>query len=548
MVSALSAMGLQHVVICPGSRNAPLVMALVRHKGLICHSATDERSAAFMALGMAVESGKPAAVCCTSGSAVLNLYPAIAEAYYMQVPLLLLTADRPPELIDRWDGQAIRQNAVFQAHVKSSFQSGEASEAGSERRFFDLGAQAVQSALSGVKGPVHINVPMREPLYGAASESFEFPLFPLPDATGKQTEHKTIETGYFAGYTRILILNGAGDPDQALSMQLAELNKQRSVVVLSDVCSGQHGASSFANWESLMLSATAEQKQALLPDLLISTGKMLLNKALRQWLKAAKSFRHLHIAENGYCADPFDSRPELLTNPAADVIAALIRQTHTVPPAPYYAEWAQLSVVHRQKRTELLSSEFNELLAVEMLLEATSDERLHLHLANSMSIRLAAYCAHALGDKWTIRANRGVSGIDGCTSTALGMALVNSNQHILISGDLAFFYDANAFLCQHIPSNLKCVVLNNHGGGIFRNIEGPAEMPEASPFLYTPHRLDASHIAAQYGLGYLTADSAETLSAALETFNAFKGFCILEVFTSPETNAKIFNQYKSITI
>lgn len=548
MVSALSATGLQHVVICPGSRNAPLVMAMARHKGLICHSATDERSAAFMAMGMAIESGKPAAVCCTSGSAVLNLYPAVAEAYYMQVPLLLLTADRPPELIDRWDGQAIRQNGVFQAHVKSSFQTAEASETSSERRFFELGAQAVQSALSGVKGPVHINVPMREPLYGAAGESFEFPLFPLPEASGKQTEHKTIETGYFAGYTRILILNGAGDPDQALSIQLAELNKQRSAVVLSDVCSGQHAGSSFANWESLMLSATAEQKQALLPDLLISTGKMVLNKALRQWLKAAKSFRHLHIAENGYCADPFDSRPEVLTKPAADVIAALLKHIQTSQPGDYYTQWAQLSEAHEQKRAGIVSSVFNELQAVEMLLEAMPEQNMHLHLANSMSIRLAAYCGHALGDKWTIRANRGVSGIDGCTSTAMGMALVNSSQHILISGDLAFFYDANAFLCQHIPSNLKCVVLNNHGGGIFRNIEGPAEMPEASPFLYTPHRLDASHIAAQYGLGYLTADSTETLSTALETFNAFKGFCILEVFTSPELNAKIFNQYKTIPI
>jgi len=541
-------MGLQHVVICPGSRNAPLVMAMARHKDLTCHSATDERSAAFMAMGMAIQSGKPAAVCCTSGSAVLNLYPAIAEAYYMQMPLMLITADRPPELIDRWDGQAIRQNGVFHAHVKSSFQTGEASDAGAEEQFFDLGAQAVQSAMSGVKGPVHINVPMREPLYGAAGESFEFPLFPLPEASGKQTEHTTIETGYFAGYTRILILNGAGDPDQALSIQLAELNKQRSAVVLSDVCSGQHAVSAFANWESLMLSATTEQKQALLPDLLISTGKMVLNKALRQWLKAAKSFRHLHIAENGYCADPFDSRPEVLTAPASELIAALHNQINTTQTGAYYAQWAQLSDAQMRKRTDIVASAFNELQAVEMFLEAMSAEPLHLHLANSMSIRLAAYCAHALGDKWTIRANRGVSGIDGCTSTAMGMALADSGQHLLISGDLAFLYDVNAFLCQHIPSNLKCVVLNNRGGGIFRNIDGPSDMPEAGTYLYTPHRLDASHTAAQHGLGYLKADSAETLSAALETFNAFKGFCILEVFTSSETNAKIFNQYKSISI
>ncbi len=550
MLAALSNKGLKHAVICPGSRNAPLIMGFARMPGMNCYSAIDERSAAFMALGMTISTGNPAAVVCTSGSAALNLYPAVAEAFYMQRPLIVITADRPPELIDRWDGQAIHQPGVYGPHVKASFNLPDQYSEDNLQAFTDTAMQAWEMAVSGVKGPVHINVPLREPLYEAASSEFTYPEFPdAPPSFVSFTEKIDIAGLHeLQASDKIMVLNGAGDPDKELNAELTQLAQSGHCVVLSDIISAQHSTSSFANWETVWMNASDAQKQALKPEVLITTGKMILNKHLRNFLKANKPKHHLHVSENGYTADPFDTNPVIIPYRAALFFKAFNKIKEAAGESEYYRSWQHLSLNQKARVESVTETAFNELLACRTIISALPGSGLHLHLANSMSVRLASYCADAVSPQWRISANRGVSGIDGCTSTALGAALTDTSLHVLISGDLAFFYDVNAFLCREIPGNLKVVILNNSGGGIFRNIDGAPQMAEADPYLYTPHQLNTSKIAEHFRLGYFKAGDEASLREAISGFLEYKGCCLLEVFTDPYINTSIFNQYKNLQI
>lgn len=550
MVASLSNKGLKHAVICPGSRNAPLIMGFARKSGMTCYSAVDERSAAFMALGMTIISGLPAAVVCTSGSAALNFYPAVAEAFYMQRPLLLITADRPPELIDRWDGQAIHQPGVYGRHVKASFNLPDQFSNDNISEFIEMASEAYTLAVSGIKGPVHINVPLREPLYDSASNNFTYPEFPVSEGSFVSYSEKLTITdpGYIRPDSKIMILNGAGEPEPEFNSELIKLKESGKIVVLSDIISGHHNASSFSNWESVWMNASEVQRQELKPDILISTGKMILSKQLRNFLKEHKPLQHFHVSENAYSADPFDTNPLIIPFRDAMYFKAFSKTLEESANKEYFSKWQRLSENQKELSRGINESQFNELLACKMIMSALPRTRLHLHLANSMSIRLASFCADETSADWHISSNRGVSGIDGCTSTALGSALLSSTLNVLISGDLAFFYDVNAFLCNQIPDNLKVVILNNSGGGIFRNIEGAPQMKESDPFLYTPHHLNALKIAEQFSLGYFSADDRESLESALPDFLNYKGSCLLEVNTEQEINSSIFNQYKHIQI
>lgn len=550
VVAVLAEYGLKHAVICPGSRNAPLVMAFARNPNITCHSVIDERSAGFIALGMAIESNQPVVLICTSGSAVLNFYPAIVEAFYMQIPLIVISADRPPELIDKWDGQAIHQTNVFSSHVKASFNWPEILSSTDRDYFIKQTIKVFESSINNVKGPVHLNIPLREPLYTEAQSKFDYPKIALPEI-GKS---KVVNDEYvnaldsIINSNKILILHGAGDNDLVLNEYLQIIKQSQNCVIVSDILSGQHTASSFLNWESLLLSSDENQKQNLVPDVLISTGKMILNKQFRSFLKTNKPKRHWHIAENGYYADPFDSNATIITTKVSDFFEKLTENFKVSNQSNYYSDWNILSESRKKNESGIIESEFNELLACKMVLKALPNERLNLHLANSMSVRLAAYNAEHLSSNWKIKANRGVSGIDGCTSTALGASSVSNVQNFLITGDLAFFYDVNAFLGVNIPENFKIIILNNNGGGIFRNVEGAPSMPEAKQYLYTPHNLNASHIATQYGINYIHAHNQSSLELSLSEFINTTGNSILEIFTNPEINSQIFKQYKTIQI
>lgn len=550
LISALSQKGLKNVVISPGSRNAPLVMAFQRHTSIKCYSVVDERSAGFVALGMAKKLQEPVALLCTSGSAVLNYYPAISEAYYMQVPLIVISADRPADLLDRWDGQAIHQFEVFKPHIRSSFNTPDNSDFAQFQTFFDLGAKAYSNSISTIQGPVHINVPLKEPLYANAEDVFEYPVFELPSSVipSQNTDLPVMDDNFFVNFSKILVLNGAANSSLDCNSILNKIKDRKAVVILSDIISGKHSESSFQNWESIVLNSNEEQKSELLPDLLITTGKMILSKSLKNLLKKSKIKAHWHIAENGYCADTFYSNPSIFKISDQDFFERFEEHLPEQLNQDYFNAWNKLSELHKIKSEGLNVNDYNEFNLLVKFLKALPSEKLNLNISNSMSIRLAAYNMHCLDAQWNIYSNRGVSGIDGCTSTAMGMALLDSSPNFLITGDLAFLYDVNAFFINEKPQNFKVLIMNNQGGGIFKNIEGPSKMKESDPYLYTPHLFNAKHIASHYNINYISADNQEQFDKGLKEFIQSQDLCFFEVFSDSNHNTEFFNQYKQIQL
>jgi 2-succinyl-5-enolpyruvyl-6-hydroxy-3-cyclohexene-1-carboxylate synthase len=550
LVSALALKGLKNVVISPGSRNAPLVMAFQRYPSIKCYSVIDERSAGFIALGMAKKTQEPVALLCTSGSAVLNYYPAISEAYYMQVPLIVISADRPPDLIDRWDGQAIHQFNVFKPHIRSSFNTPENTKTAQFHAFFDIGLKAYSDSISPIEGPVHINVPLNEPLYGNAEDDFEYPVFEMPSkiVPMQNTDLPIMDANFFSNFQKILILNGAANPANETLSALNKIKQRGDIVILNDIISGKHSENSFQNWESIVLNSNDNQKLELVPDLLITTGKMILSKSLKILLKKSNIKSHWHIVENGYCADTFYSNPSIFKISDQDFFERFEEQLPELLNQGYFNNWSKLSESHFIKSKVLNADDYNEFNLLLKFFKALPTVKLNLNISNSMSIRLAAYNMNCIDPNWEIYSNRGVSGIDGCTSTALGMALIDSSPNFLITGDLAFLYDVNAFLINEKPKNFKVLIMNNKGGGIFKNIEGPSKMKEANPYLYTPHDLNTEHIAKHYKIRYISAENQDQYDAGLNEFIQCQGLCFFEVLTDADTNTEFFKQYKQIQL
>lgn len=538
-------------IICPGSRNAPITMAFARHPDIECHSIVDERSAGFVALGMAQRVRRPVALICTSGSAVVNFYPAVVEAFYQCIPLLIITADRPPELIDQWDGQTMHQSDVFGKHVKASYTLPD--DYIVPEIFSQTTAQAFKDSNYGIKGPVHINVPLREPLYDAKNEKFEYPTIERKfedDVEPQELSTTEIEEAV-AKAKKVLIFNGANFGTPVMAKALSVFNKK--AVVLSDVVSSLHEAANVKHWDFLL--SKKELWQGLVPDVLITTGTSTVSKNLKLFLRKYKPKYHFHISENGDMADPFQTQPSLIKGQVHHVLGKINWDTIS---DSYLNLWKQWDAKISELSTSYFADvEFGEFSAVRKVLVALP-ERSYLQLANSMAVRWA----NLLGvskEVLRVNSNRGVSGIDGCTSTAVGMAYLDKvamnnwkktdGEHFvtLITGDVAFFYDSNALWNKFAPANLRIVILNNGGGGIFRLIDGPQQMQELGEFLETQHQRSAALLAKDMGVEYVAANNYDELRRELGNFyNPSNKPKILEVFTDRETNTQIFNEYKKL--
>ncbi len=552
IAQACKGAGITHVVICPGSRSAPLVRAFGGDKHFSCFSVVDERSAAYMALGMARNLGKPVVLICTSGTASLNFFPAIAEAFYQKVPLLVLTADRPPELLNQQDGQMIMQKNVYGTHVLSSFEI-PCYQPGKEnhQETTSIVKRALRCGFFEGSGPVHINVPLSEPLYGnnrieaVAGNGVKLhkkELLPPPISEMAKAVHA------WQSGSKKLILIGQYPSDNALFTQLLQLSNQPDVVILADVLSNQQVVNTATHFDFILSHSTADVLKQLQPDSLISFGGPVLSKALKEWLKKQKPGFHLRINSGKHAVDTYQNvTNEVNANPV-EVLRELNR--HTKPHETH--SWKQLWVkvnelASARVNTFLNKSGFNELTATAAILKQLPDA-CELHIGNSSVIRYVSYTGE-LKPSVIASGNRGTSGIDGCTSTAVGAALVNNKLTVLLTGDLAFFYDRNALWNRHIPPNLKIVVINNNGGGIFTLINGPSEQPELLPYFTTPHRQSMKLTALQSEMDYYFCDSLKTLDHQLSRFlDPLSGAAVLEIKTDISKNASAFKLFKNIKL
>ncbi|NME70985.1 2-succinyl-5-enolpyruvyl-6-hydroxy-3-cyclohexene-1-carboxylic-acid synthase [Flammeovirga aprica] len=548
LVAQLSLMGVKDVVLSPGSRVAPLALAFARHPDINTLSVSDERSAAFVAMGIAQQTESPVVIACTSGTAALNYTPAITEAYYQRIPVIVITADRPTEWIDQWDGQTIRQNNIFGNHIKRSFQMpDDLSHADAKWYKERIANEALNEALSYPQGPVHINWPLREPFYPDAEEQFDF------DASSIRIRKELSSEPYLEEEVweeelipllqqnkKILIVAGQSQLDKEVEESLSAL----PFPVVSDVISNYGHLENATVHQDVFL--TPEKNKDLQPDILITFGKSVISKNLKLFLRNNKPLEHWHIQEAGDVPDPFMSLTKVIRSSEAlffDQLNSINFEEEEY--IEFLTNWKENNDrVKAQKADffELLS--FSELEVVNHLINSLP-ENSTLHLANSMSVRYANFIGVEREDV-KVFANRGTSGIDGSTSTAIGHAIANPDElHFLLTGDLAFFYDRNAFWNNYLPSNLKVVLLNNHGGVIFRMIDGPARQPELGEYFETEQRTSAKYLAEEYKLKHWEINSREEFYYTFDEFiQPNSQACIYEVKSKKEISKNTFKAFK----
>lgn len=528
IAAACLAEGITEAVICPGSRNAPLTIAFVRSGKFTCLSVADERSAGFIALGKAIALQKPVVLICTSGSAVANFYPAVLEAYYQHVPLVVITADRPSEMIDQWDGQTIRQSGLFGSHVLGFWPTPESYS--NPPLFAQITQNAIRKATSSLPGPVHINVPLFEPLYPDPERGYSAE-WEISERIKYPIKTDPFESTILKG-KKILVLRGMRQDKVLVAPQ--------GVAVYEDIlCRNTADADTVS--ELIFMNKDDAYLEALKPDILLTDGTAILSKTVKQFLRAWPPTLHFHFSLYGEIADPFDTRPELVRNDLEGIFQDLAEHGDSA-----YAEL----LVNESRRCRasrdlvLKASSWNEFKVIHTALDHLPDSAV-IHAANSMAIRYVAYCepqkrGHA------VYSNRGTSGIDGCVSTALGFASIHKGNNHLFVGDVAFFYDSNAFWNALAQTPLKVVLINNGGGGIFRLIDGPASQPESHEFFESSHERDAKDLCKNLGIAYLRAENEAELEKALVELNKSGKPCVLEVFTEPKADQLFFNHYKSV--
>jgi len=493
LVALCAARGVEKAVVCPGSRCAPLLLGFGKHSAIETISVTDERSAGFIGLGIAQQTGKPVVLVCTSGTAALNFAPAVTEAFYQNVQLIVLTADRPAEWIDQWDGQTIHQSDIYQDHVSGSYT-------------FTKENQSIAEEVLSLDGPVHLNVPIAEPFYPDSLDEIKFGN-PVYKNLNKPVEvdNSELQT-LLLSTSKVMILAGQSEPN----VELFDLLNSLEVPVVTDVTSNLHTLSNSVNAVDALST----------PDLLITIGRSIINKKLKLFLRENPPKVHWHIG-TGMVGDPFSSLTETVNCRPEKYLKGLKFNS---------AEYRDSFV---KSERNITGTEFNYFTAVEKIITELPENSV-LHLGNGMPVRIVDFIG--LEKDIDVFCNRGTSGIDGVVSSAVGHALADNKAHMLIVGDLSFFYDRNGLWLNHeFPANLQIVVLNDGGGGIFNMISGPVDQGELTKLFTVPHNRTAELTADEFGLKYKSARAEEELIG-------FKNG-ILEIFTDMETNRKVFKSF-----
>ncbi|UQD57179.1 2-succinyl-5-enolpyruvyl-6-hydroxy-3-cyclohexene-1-carboxylic-acid synthase [Flavobacterium sp. K5-23] len=531
------AKGIKNIVISPGSRNAPLTIGFVNNPEFKCYSIADERCAAFFALGIAQQIKKPVAVICTSGSALLNYYPAVAEAFYSQIPLVVISADRPLDKIDIGDGQTIRQENVFANH---SLYNANLNEKASLENDLKIN-EAINTAFA-KKGPVHINAPFEEPLYQTTSE-----LDVEVTITELSSDNDNISSVDIAAFSKLwniakkkLILVGVNDCDEIDTQVIDSLAKDDSVVVMTEVTSNLHHPSFLNNIDTIITPFTKSDFEDFKPEILITFGGMIVSKRIKAFLRDYQPKFHWHIdplrAYDTFCC--LTNHIELKPNAFFNELLAGAKEIEST----YNANIQETVTLRKAKHLEYLTQiPFSDFKVFEKVIPSLPKECM-LHLSNSSTIRYAQL--FNIDPAIEVFCNRGTSGIDGSTSTAIGAAINTKRPAVLITGDISFLYDSNALWNEYIPKNFKIILINNGGGGIFRILPGHQETEVFNTFFETSHCLTAEQLAKMYRFKYFTASDELSLDKSLtDLYSENNSPCILEIFTPTLENNGVLLQY-----
>jgi len=499
LTALLAAHGVRHAVVCPGSRNAPVVHNLNECPAITCHPVTDERSAAFYALGMTQRLQQPVVVCVTSGTALLGVLPAVAEAYYQHRPLVVVSADRPPQWIDQQDGQTLPQPDALGRFVCKAVTI---SEPHDEEQQWHCN-RLVNDALLCKDGPVHINVAISEPLF-----HFTTPELPRERVISRQ----------------------AADVSQHTLRHITHMFLQARRPML---ISGQPMNPNMD--EAVMLVADDER---YVPDFVLYTGGAIVSKRLKRFLRNARETWVVNTA--GTVVDTFMNLSNVIQGDG-EMVADYVRFALEQQPHPFVTLWQEL-LERIRRQTAAYEPPFSQMAVVKRFEQQVGDAP--VHYANSSAIRLAN-----IYRRQPVWCNRGVNGIEGSLSTAAGYALVSDEPVFCVIGDLSFFYDQNALWNQELRSpqggRLRILLLNNGGGGIFRMLPGLEQSPASHSLVAAAHTTTAEGICLQNDVYYQQAAGSDELDAGLDLLlhADLSRPMVLEVFTDAETDAQAMRQY-----
>ncbi|KAM3113307.1 2-succinyl-5-enolpyruvyl-6-hydroxy-3-cyclohexene-1-carboxylic-acid synthase [Phormidesmis sp. 146-33] len=548
LVETLHRLGLKTAIICPGSRSAPLAIAFAQHSEIEAIPILDERSAAFFALGLARKSHQPVVLVCTSGTAGANFYPAIIEARESRVPLLVLTADRPPELRDCNAGQAIDQQKLFGSYpnfyAEIALPDAESTMLAYLRQTV---MQAWQQTQYPIPGVVHLNLPFRDPLVPIAhlaTQSLEatFPpdffhhIRPSLPPSSLLTPHPSLLTPHSP---RGLILAGAAQPSDPIAycQAIAHLSKTFGMPVLAEGLSPLRNHASLnpyliSTYDTLLRNAELADKLA--PDVVIRVGEMPTSKALRQWLTATQP--------NQWVIDPSDRSLDPLHGKTIHLptsIEAFVTQlSESVAPSPYTQLWCEMEAQMRRAIDQKLSAEtalFEGKAA--WLLSQHLPHKTPLFISSSMPIRDVEFFWMPNDSAIQPFFNRGANGIDGILSTALGIAHHNQAS-VLLTGDLALLHDTNGFLNRdRLIGSLTIIVINNNGGGIFGMLPIAQFNPPFEEFFATPQNIDFANLCQTYNVDHQPIHTWEQLIQQLNPLPP-QGIRVLEIKTDRQSDAQ----------
>ena len=558
------------VVISPGSRNVPLAIGFASNKKFKCYSIVDERSAAFFALGLSQKSKKPTILICTSGSALLNYYPAVAEAYYSEIPLIILSADRPEYKINIGDGQTINQSNVFEKNIlysnslkqdcshateeiiksnlqkivndKADYSKIEKLQKSIQKNNEEIIEIAFNLSINKMQ-PVHLNVPMEEPLY-------EFNDSPsISVKVKKKTEKKLSLTDLDNFYkainkaSKIMILIGVSDGNILSKKSIQKINSCSSIIVMKEHTSNVFNESFISNIDRLIGPIELQSNfdslfDELSPEIVISLGGMIVSKKIKSFLRNYKPQKHFHIGNN-ISKDSFYSGVNHIKTTANKFFENIDLNKSD---SKYFEKWNQLDYSKLDLHNRYMKViNFSDLKVFEILTNWIP-KKYNIQVANSTPIRY--FQLFDLKNKNMMFANRGTSGIDGSTSTAIGSSVQNDSPVLLVTGDLSFFYDVNALWNNHIPKNFRIIIINNSGGGIFKILPGFKENNLFSEFIETQHNLSARLIAKMFNFNYTRVSTKFGLNLYLRTFfKNSKKPKILEIKTSSIKSTKILKDY-----
>lgn len=576
LAQLLAEYGVEDVVLCPGNRNAPIIMAVERQveaKALAKSGAkadadaeaeaggrlravtvVDERVAAFVALGMAAQSGKATAVVCTSGSALLNCAPAVAEAYYRHIPLVVVSADRPADFIDNGQPQTVRQRGALDNIVRCSVDI--EPEDGSERQLAYATRRlnrALTAAVGHPRGPVHINIQIDTPLANEA-DAFIGEHFRKISITGPTMELSTPQARALgrelAPPRKVLIVCGAMAPDARVRRAVSRLAAIPNIAVVAETVAnvGCGVATTACNIDAVIAAAADESRQRQMqPDVLITLGAPLVAGRLGAFLSDGACEEHWCISEEAAPADTYGILTRHIQLPPASFLpqlASAVQPFRHSNAAEFSAMWCRAAQMARYAvATFRPSTRWNDFTAMREIANINGT-KFNVHISNGMNIRLFQTLNHRPFHR--VDCNRGVSGIDGSTSTAIGAAMVTETPVLLLSGDMSAQYDIGALALNGIPPTFRMVVFSNGGGNIFRVVEPTRNLEERERRFCNIVNLPLEQLANSYGFNYYRARAMDELRCLLPDFLDVQGSsapAIFNIVTDGEESAGAWHEF-----